>query len=62
MAYRTTNRIPDGIVFFGDTTGDALFDASSSFTFDGSNLSVPNVILANSGTICSVGAPDCYCY
>lgn len=57
MAYRTTNRIPDGIVFFGDATGDALFDASSSFTFDGSNLSVPNVILANSGTIGSVGAP-----
>lgn len=58
MSYQPFDRNPSGIVFFGTTAADQVFESNSNFTYDGSVLNVPNITLANGGNIGSVGDPD----
>ena len=58
MSYQPFDRNPSGIVFFGTTAADQVFESNSNFTYDGSVLNVPNITLANGGSIGSVGDPD----
>ena len=51
MSYAPLDRNASGIVFFGASSTDAVFESNSSFTFDGTNLVVPNIRLPNGGKI-----------
>ena len=44
MAYQPFDRNPSGIVFFGTSASDQLYESNSNFTWDGSNgaLKIPN--------------------
>lgn len=51
MSYAPFDRNPSGIVYFGTSASDQVFESNTSFTFDGSILRVPNVVLENGGKI-----------
>lgn len=58
MAYRTYDRNPSGIVFFGTSASDQVFESNASFTIDGTYLSASNLKISNGGTIGSAGDAD----
>ena len=58
MSYQPYDRNPSGIVFFGTSASDQVFESNSNFTYDGSTLNVPNVTVSNGGNIGSVSDPD----
>jgi hypothetical protein len=58
MSYQPYDRNPSGIVFFGTSASDQVFESNSNFTYDGSTLNVPNLTVANGGNIGSVSDPD----
>ena len=49
MSYRPIDRNADGIVFFGDSSTDAILQSVSAFSYDdgSSTLTVPNIILGS---------------
>jgi hypothetical protein len=51
MSYAPIDRNASGIVFFGASASDAVFESNSSFTFDGTRLVAPNIQLPNGGKI-----------
>jgi hypothetical protein len=51
MSYAPIDRNASGIVFFGASATDAVFESNTGFTFDGTNLVVPNIRLPNGGKI-----------
>ncbi len=58
MAYQPYDRNPSGIVFFGTSASDQLFESNSNFTYNGSTLNVPNITVSNGGNIGSISDPD----
>lgn len=58
MSYQPYDRNPSGIVFFGTSASDQVFESNSNFTYDGSTLSVPNITIGDGGNIGSVSDPD----
>jgi hypothetical protein len=58
MAYQPFDRNPSGIVFFGTSASDQLYESNSNFTYDGSTLNLPNITIANGGNIGSVSDTD----
>ena len=58
MAYQPFDRNPSGIVFFGTSASDQLYESNSNFTYDGSTLNVPNITIGNGGNIGSIGDPN----
>jgi len=58
MAYQPYDRNPSGIVFFGTSASDQVFESNSNFTYNGSTLNVPNITVSNGGNIGSVSDPD----
>ena len=59
MSYRPIDRNADGIVFFGDSSTDAILQSVSAFSYDdgSSTLTVPNIILgANIGSATNTDA------
>lgn len=57
MSYQPYDRNPSGIVFFGTSASDQVFESNSNFTYDGSTLNVPNLTVADGGNIGSVSDP-----
>jgi hypothetical protein len=51
MSYAPIDRNASGIVFFGASASDAVFESNASFTFDGTRLVAPNIQLPNGGKI-----------
>jgi hypothetical protein len=53
MAYQPYDRNPSGIVYFGTSATDQVFESNSSFVVDSANsqVRVPNIVLANGGKI-----------
>lgn len=53
MAYQPYDRNPSGIVFFGTSATDQVFESSSSFLVDAANsqVRVPNIVLSDGGKI-----------
>ncbi len=51
MSYAPLDRNASGIVFFGASASDAVFESNTGFTFDGTNLVAPNIRLPNGGKI-----------
>lgn len=58
MSYQPYDRNPSGIVFFGTSASDQVFESNSNFTYDGSTLNAPNITVSNGGNIGSVGDAD----
>ena len=58
MSYQPFDRNPSGIVFFGTSASDQLFESNTNFTYDGSTVNAPNLTVSNGGNIGSVGDPD----
>lgn len=58
MAYRTYDRNPSGIVYFGTSASDQVFESNSNFTIDGTYLTASNLKISNGGTIGSAGDLD----
>jgi hypothetical protein len=60
MSFQPYDRRPSGIVFFGNTSSEALYESASNFIFNSgtSTLSVPNVAVADGGNIGSASDPD----
>jgi hypothetical protein len=51
MSYAPFDRNPSGIVYFGSSASDQVFESNANFTFDGTKLVVPNIQLPNGGKI-----------
>lgn len=51
MSYAPFDRNPSGIVYFGSSASDQVFESNATFTFDGTKLVVPNIQLPNGGKI-----------
>jgi hypothetical protein len=53
MAYQPYDRNPSGIVFFGASATDQVFESDSNFSVDAANsqLKVPNIVLNDNGNI-----------
>lgn len=51
MSYAPFDRNPSGIVYFGTSASDQVFESNANFTFDGTKLVVPNIQLPNGGKI-----------
>lgn len=53
MAYQPYDRNPSGIVYFGSSSTDQVFESNSNFVVDTSNsqVRVPNIVLSNGGKI-----------
>jgi hypothetical protein len=53
MAYSPYDRNPSGIVYFGTSASDQVFESNSTFVVDSTNsqLKVPNIVVANGGKI-----------
>lgn len=58
MSYQPYDRNPSGIVFFGTSASDQLFESNSNFTYNGSTLNVPNITISDGGNIGSESDPD----
>lgn len=58
MSYQPYDRNPSGIVFFGTSASDQLFESNSNFTYNGSTLNVPNITIGDGGNIGSESDPD----
>lgn len=60
MSYRPIDRNADGIVFFGDSSTDAILQSVSAFTYDdgSSTLTVPNIIISDGANIGSASDTD----
>lgn len=51
MSYRTYDRNPSGIVFFGTSPSDQAFESNANFTIDGTTLRATNLAVSNNGNI-----------
>lgn len=51
MSYSPLDRNASGIVYFGSSASDQVFESNANFTFDGTKLVVPNIQLPNGGKI-----------
>lgn len=53
MAYQPYDRNPSGIVYFGSSSTDQVFESNSNFVVDSSNsqVRVPNIVLSDGGKI-----------
>ncbi|NDG31328.1 hypothetical protein EB118_14810 [bacterium] len=53
MAYQPYDRNPSGIVYFGTSATDQVFESNSNFVVDTANsqVKIPNIVLANGGKI-----------
>ena len=53
MAYQPYDRNPSGIVYFGSSSTDQVFESNSNFVVDASNsqVRVPNIVLSDGGKI-----------
>lgn len=51
MAYRTYDRNPSGIVFFGTSSSDQAFESNSNFTIGDNYLTASNLKVADNGKI-----------
>ena len=51
MAYRTYDRNPSGIVFFGTSPSDQAFESNANFTIDGTTLRATNLAVSSNGYI-----------
>ncbi|NDC96564.1 hypothetical protein EB077_14770, partial [bacterium] len=51
MSYAPMDRNPSGIIYFGSSASDQVFESNANFTFDGTKLVVPNIQLPNGGKI-----------
>lgn len=53
MAYLPYDRNPSGIVYFGTSASDQVFESNSTFVVDSTNsqLKVPNIVVDNGGKI-----------
>lgn len=58
MSYQPYDRNPSGIVFFGTSASDQLFESDSNLTYNGSILNTPNLTVSNGGNIGSISDPD----
>ena len=58
MAYRPHDRNPSGILFFGTSTGDPVYDSSTNFTIGGGVLHASNLTVDDGGQIGSVTTDD----
>ena len=56
MSYQPYDRNPSGIVFFGTSATDQVFESNSNFVVDSANsqVRVPNIVLADGGKIGNV--------
>lgn len=59
MSHQPFDRKPSGIVFFGNSAADQVYESTTNFTFNSgtSTLSVPNVTIADGGNIGSATTP-----
>lgn len=58
MSYQPFDRNPSGIVFFGSSVTDQVYESNANFTFGNDVLSVPNIVIDDNGTIGSQSEPD----
>lgn len=58
MSYQPYDRNPSGIVFFGTSPTDQVFESDANLTYDGSILNTPNLTIGNGGNIGSISDPD----
>ena len=58
MSYQPFDRKPSGIVFFGTSSTDQLYEASDNFVFGDDILQVPNVKISDNGQIGTQTTPD----
>jgi len=58
MAYQPYDRNPSGIVFFGTSTTDQVFESNANFTFGNDILRVPNIVIDNDGELGSATTPN----
>tara|TARA_B100001094_G_scaffold251769_2_gene249667 strand:+ start:23177 stop:24760 length:1584 start_codon:yes stop_codon:yes gene_type:complete len=58
MAYRPHDRNPSGIMFFGTSTGDPVYDSSPNFTIGGGVLHSSNLTVNDGGYVGSVTTQD----
>jgi len=58
MAYRPHERNPSGILFFGTSTADPVYDSSTNFTIGGGVLHASNLTVDDGGQIGSVTTED----
>ena len=58
MAYQPYDRNPSGIVFFGTSATDQVFESNANFTFGAGVLRVPNVTLDDDGELGSATTPN----
>ena len=60
MSHQPFDRKPSGIVFFGNSAADQVYESTTNFTFNSgtSTLSVPNITIADGGNIGSATDVD----
>lgn len=58
MAYQPYDRNPSGIVFFGTSATDQVFESNANFTFGNDILRVPNIVIDNDGELGSATTPN----
>jgi hypothetical protein len=57
MSYQPFERNPSGIVFFGSSSTDQVYESSTGFTFGDDILTVPNITIGDNGEIGSATTP-----
>ena len=50
MSYQPFDRNPSGIVYFGTSVTDQVYESVSNFTFGADILTVPNITIEDGGT------------
>ena len=58
MSYQPFDRNPSGIVYFGTSVTDQVYESSSNFTFGADILTVPNITIEDGGEIGSATTPN----
>ena len=58
MSYQPFDKKPSGIVFFGTSPSDQVYESDASFVYGDDVLHVPNIKLANAGKIGSEGTAN----
>ena len=58
MSYQPYDRNPSGIVFFGTSPTDQVYESNANFTIDGTSLVATNLKISNGGNIGSASDAD----
>ncbi len=58
MSFQPYDRNPSGIVFFGTSNTDSVYESNANFTIDGTSIRATNIKISDGGNIGSVSDAD----